>query len=126
MSRNKKHINNESINTDNINFNEFFKNITLNNANCIEKSHDIIKALANENDLFREEAYGYKYVSDELKSKNKKYIDEITQLKNQLLLYEQQRGGMSDNIQNIIKSYSMGLCDERKKEIREKYKKFID
>lgn len=32
---------------------------------------------------------------------------------------------MSDNIQNIIKSYSMVLSDERKKEIREKYKIFI-
>ena len=125
MSRNKKH-NNESINTDNINFNELLKNVSANNINCVEKSCDIIKALANENDLFREEAYGYKYVSDELKIKNKKYVDEITQLKNQLLLYEQQRGGMSDNIQNIIKSYSMGLSDERKKEIREKYKKFIE
>lgn len=125
MSRKQKH-NNESINTDNINFNEFLKNISVNNVSCVEKSCDIIKALANENDLFREEAYGYKYVSDELKIKNKKYVDEITQLKNQLILYEQQRGGMSDNIQNIIKSYSMGLSDERKKEIREKYKKFID
>ena len=65
-------------------------------------------------------------ISDELKLKNKKYVDELTQLKNQLMLYEQQRGGMSDNTQNIIKSYSMGLSDDRKKEIREKYKKFID
>jgi len=45
MSRKQK-LNNESINTDNINFNEFFKNISVNNASCVEKSCDIIKSIS--------------------------------------------------------------------------------
>lgn len=128
MSSKKRQKNDESLllTDKNINFSELYKNINDNNINVVERSCEIIKALVNENDIFREEAYGYKYVSEELKNKNNKYIDEINTLKNQLFLYDQQKGGMNTDITNIIKNYSNGLSDERKREIREKYKKFLD
>ena len=123
--------NEESIRS--FNLNELVNNNTdEKNANCIEKSYDIIKTLANENDLYKEEAYGFKYVCDEQKKKIKKLNDDNNLLKyendklnNQLKLHEQQKGGINDNIMNIIKNYSKNLTEERKIEIQNKYKKYI-
>jgi len=138
MSTKKKIINDnkneESIRNDNsINVNEITNNNTdEKNANCIEKSYDIIKALVNENDLYKEEAYGFKYVCDEQKKKIKKLNDDYSSLKyendklnNQLKLHEQQKGGINDSIMNIIKNYNKNLTEDRKREIQNKYKKYI-
>ena len=139
----KQKINNQQNSTnfdDNFNINELLKNINNNNDNYVEQSYDVITALINENELYRNEAFGFKYVSDELQEKLKKISNEKKtlfeennnlkqnneKLNNQMNLYEkQQKGGFSDNILKFLKCYSTGLTEDKKRELRDKYKKYI-
>lgn len=143
----KKIKNNELLNhknsttfDDNININELLKNINNNNDNYVEQSYNIIMALINENETFRNEAYGYKYVSEELGEKIKKISNEKKllfeennnlkqnndKLSNQVNLFEkQQKGGLNENVMKFLKCYSTGLTEEKKRELRDKYKKYI-
>jgi len=114
--------------------NELINSLNVNeqNLNCIEKSCDIIKALVQKNELFEEEAYGYKFVSEEQNKQLNKYYEEINnykqyveKLSNQIKLYESQKGGVSNDIFNLLKNYSKGMSEDKKKQIKEKYNKYI-
>lgn len=79
ISISKQKINNQQNSTnfdDNFNINELLKNINNTNDNYVEQSYNIIMALINENELYRNEAFGFKYVSDELQEKLKKISNE--------------------------------------------------
>lgn len=112
-----------------VDVNELIKNIDVNN---IEKYYELIQVLMNENEIYKEENFGFKFVTDEQRKKLNKFVEEINTLKqsneklnSQLKLYENQKGGFKDNIINMIKNYSKNISEERKRELKEKYKKYI-
>ena len=61
---------------------------------CLEKSCEIIKALINELNTYKEDSLGYKYVCDEQNNIMNDLGNKITKLNNQIKLYEQQSSCM--------------------------------
>jgi len=115
------------------NLSEVMNNISEDNNNdWLDKSCKIIKMLLDENENLKEESYGFKYISEEQKKHSMKLDGNFNELKqeydslsNKLKSYESQNGGFNNNIVNLIKSYSKNISDDRKKEIQEKYNKYI-
>ena len=116
------------------NLSEMINNISEDNNNndWLDKSCKIIKMLLDENETLKEESYGFKYISEEQKKHTMKLDENFNELKqhydslsNKLKAYESQNGGFNNNIVNLIKTYSKNITDDRKKEIQEKYNKYI-
>ncbi len=116
------------------NLSEMINNISEdgNNNDWLDKSCKIIKMLLDENEALKEESYGFKYISEEQKKHTMKLDENFNELKqqydnltNKLKTYDSQNGGFNNNIVNLIKKYSKNITDDKKKEIQEKYSKYM-
>lgn len=114
---------------------DLFNNINISDENnmCLEKSCEVIQNLINECEQLNEEVYGFKYISNEQKQHLEKSYERINELKqtidklnNRLINNEKKTGGFNNNFINMIKKYSRNITEERKKEIENKYSKYLN
>lgn len=92
----------------------------------LDRACELLKVCINENNEMREQTYGLECLSDEAQNRIKELKRENKQLIERANAMNDNLGQNTSNLNDIFKSYSKSLTEQRKKELREKYLKRLE